>query len=212
MATKFAYRQHSEFFSQVCRQEQSPTQVLRKLIFLGCPGVLRLLNRLLDFPDWPQTLWLSRWSRRRRQNPSLKVRHPPQAFRGRSAGQKKLAERNWPLSAGIQRQVRSNSRRPPSTYLGTMACGTQKSASGEQVTPSPPSRPGELHPEPLTDPDVNLSLHPARATREGYPASSLLRSSAPLAVLGTFGLMGPHLYLFPWHHRTGSQVPYESPN
>jgi hypothetical protein len=31
-----------------------------------------------------------------------------------------------------------------------------------------PSRPGELHPEPLTDPDVNLSIHPARATpREG---------------------------------------------
>jgi hypothetical protein len=28
-----------------------------------------------------------------------------------------------------------------------------------------PSRPGELHPEPLTDPDLNLSIHPARATR-----------------------------------------------
>jgi hypothetical protein len=26
-----------------------------------------------------------------------------------------------------------------------------------------PSRPGEFHPEPLTDPDVNLSIHPARA-------------------------------------------------
>jgi hypothetical protein len=30
-----------------------------------------------------------------------------------------------------------------------------------------PSRPGELHPEPLTDPDVRLSPHPARATAEG---------------------------------------------
>jgi hypothetical protein len=29
-----------------------------------------------------------------------------------------------------------------------------------------PSRPGELHPGPLTDPDVNLSIHPARATPE----------------------------------------------
>src|SRR5437870_13379938 len=29
-----------------------------------------------------------------------------------------------------------------------------------------PSRPGDLHPEPLTDPDVNLSIHPARATPE----------------------------------------------
>ena len=28
-----------------------------------------------------------------------------------------------------------------------------------------PSRPGEFHPEPLTDPDVNLSIHPARATQ-----------------------------------------------
>jgi hypothetical protein len=27
-----------------------------------------------------------------------------------------------------------------------------------------PSRPGEFHPEPLTDPDVTLSSHPARAT------------------------------------------------
>ena len=27
-----------------------------------------------------------------------------------------------------------------------------------------PSRPGELHPEPLTDPDLHLSIHPARAT------------------------------------------------
>src|SRR5208337_3793470 len=28
-----------------------------------------------------------------------------------------------------------------------------------------PSRPGESHPEPLTDPDVRLSPHPARATQ-----------------------------------------------
>ena len=27
-----------------------------------------------------------------------------------------------------------------------------------------PSRPGEFHPEPLTDPYVNLSIHTARAT------------------------------------------------
>src|ERR1039457_1522381 len=30
-----------------------------------------------------------------------------------------------------------------------------------------PSRPGELHPEPLTDPDLSLSTHPARAPPEG---------------------------------------------
>jgi len=29
---------------------------------------------------------------------------------------------------------------------------------------SSPGRPGEFHPESPTDPDVNLSIHPARAT------------------------------------------------
>ena len=34
-----------------------------------------------------------------------------------------------------------------------------------------PSRPGEFHPEPLTDPDVTLSRHPARATARRLPPS-----------------------------------------
>ena len=34
-----------------------------------------------------------------------------------------------------------------------------------------PSRPGEFHPEPLTDPDLNLSIHPARAIDEELPPS-----------------------------------------
>jgi hypothetical protein len=38
---------------------------------------------------------------------------------------------------------------------------------GAAVTRRPPSRPGELHPEPLTGPDVSLSTYPARATFEG---------------------------------------------
>ena len=37
------------------------------------------------------------------------------------------------------------------------------SHSASPCFPSP-SRPGEFHPEPLTDPDVRLSPHPARAT------------------------------------------------
>ena len=106
-----------------------------------------------------------------------------------------------------------------------------------------PSRPGEFHPEPPTDPDVNLSIHPARATQRRlppsirirsssgfpltppdasdllpllgghYPASSLLRSSAPLigaSVLSASWVL--HLCFFPLHHRPGSQVPYESPD
>src|SRR5208337_5421380 len=104
---------------------------------------------------------------------------------------------------------------------------------------APPSRPGEFHPEPLTDPDVRLSPHPARATqrrlapygeRAGflrspvdptnaasdpppslhghYPASSLLwggpRLTGP-SVLSASRVS--RLSLFPWHGRSGSQVP-----
>src|SRR6516164_4971367 len=44
--------------------------------------------------------------------------------------------------------------------------------------PMPPSRPGEFHPEPLTDPDMRLSLHPARATqRRLAPSGEKLGSS-----------------------------------
>src|SRR5664280_1610941 len=34
-----------------------------------------------------------------------------------------------------------------------------------------PSRPGELHPEPLTEPCVNLSIYTARATEKRLPPS-----------------------------------------
>src|SRR6267143_942850 len=46
-----------------------------------------------------------------------------------------------------------------------------------------------------------------------YPASSLLRSSPPLPAASVLSASQCRcLYLFPWHRRTGSQVPYESPN
>jgi hypothetical protein len=35
-----------------------------------------------------------------------------------------------------------------------------------------PSRPGDFHPEPLTDPDSILSHHPARATARRLPPSA----------------------------------------
>ncbi len=35
-----------------------------------------------------------------------------------------------------------------------------------------PSRPGESHPEPLTDPDLTLSRHPAHATERRLPPSA----------------------------------------
>jgi hypothetical protein len=34
-----------------------------------------------------------------------------------------------------------------------------------------PSRPGEFHPEPLTEPDVSLSTYPARAVARRLPPS-----------------------------------------
>ena len=39
----------------------------------------------------------------------------------------------------------------------------RSTATKSGVLLSLPSRPGEFHPEPLTDPDLNLSIHPARA-------------------------------------------------
>jgi hypothetical protein len=42
---------------------------------------------------------------------------------------------------------------------------------GAAVAHGPPSRPGEFHPEPLTEPDLNLSAYPARATHGRLPSS-----------------------------------------
>jgi hypothetical protein len=41
-----------------------------------------------------------------------------------------------------------------------------------------PGRPAELHPEPPTDPDMNLSIHPARATLRRPAPSARTRSSS----------------------------------
>jgi len=41
--------------------------------------------------------------------------------------------------------------------------GERRLAEYEYRLPKLPSRPGEFHPEPLTDPDLILSHHPARA-------------------------------------------------
>ena len=49
---------------------------------------------------------------------------------------------------------------------------------GAAVTRRPPSRPGEFHPEPLAEPDVNLSIHPARATPERLPPCGKTMSSS----------------------------------
>jgi hypothetical protein len=48
--------------------------------------------------------------------------------------------------------------------MGRVPLTFQERQFPRSFDPSPwPSRPGEFHPEPLTDPDVNLSIHAARA-------------------------------------------------
>src|SRR6266567_917180 len=53
--------------------------------------------------------------------------------------------------------------------------GARHSGFGGQADalrfPSLPSRPGDFHPEPLTDPDLILSHHPARVTARRLPPS-----------------------------------------
>jgi hypothetical protein len=41
-----------------------------------------------------------------------------------------------------------------------------------RIPPLLPSRPGEFHPEPLTDPDLTLSRHPARVIARRLPPSA----------------------------------------
>jgi hypothetical protein len=53
-------------------------------------------------------------------------------------------------------------------YMGPITSDTLQSFLS-QIDPAASviaqlSRPGEFHPEPLTEPDLNLSIHPARAT------------------------------------------------
>src|SRR5713226_3301698 len=47
-----------------------------------------------------------------------------------------------------------------------------------------PSRPGEFHPEPLTDPDLILSHHPARVTARRLPPSAEISGSSRFDPVG----------------------------
>src|SRR3984957_18262949 len=55
---------------------------------------------------------------------------------------------------------------------------------GVPLSRSLPSRPGEFHPEPLTDPDLNLSIHPARVTARRLPPSAEPSGSSRYAPVG----------------------------
>src|SRR5713101_4398360 len=59
---------------------------------------------------------------------------------------------------------------PPATGVDNYASRAAGTLPRERFSPVP-SRPGEFHPEPLTDPDLTLSRHPARATTRRLPPS-----------------------------------------
>ena len=71
------------------------------------------------------------------------------------------------------RAICSENAADSTTGCGTRELMTTRSISCHGVSPDHddstdmPSRPGEFHPEPLTDPCVSLSTHTARATHEG---------------------------------------------
>jgi hypothetical protein len=63
-------------------------------------------------------------------------------------------------------RVRLDGLKPQTTYYYVVTAIDSSGKSDRVRSPlnQLPSRPGESHPEPLTDPYVNLSIHTARAT------------------------------------------------
>ena len=70
------------------------------------------------------------------------------------------------LAAFLHRPLRRRSGRP-SAVGSPLAGQLRRSALISRCR----VRPGEFHPEPLTDPDLTLSRHPARATNRRLPPS-----------------------------------------
>ena len=55
--------------------------------------------------------------------------------------------------------------------LHDVSYGSQREVALFGLMSASPSRPGEFRPEPLTEPDLTLSRHPARATARRLPPS-----------------------------------------
>ena len=74
-----------------------------------------------------------------------------------------------------------------------------------------PSRPGEFHPEPLTDPDLNLSIHPARVTARRLPPSAEPSGSSRYGPVGPTSTSMTHPLrstgITPLHHYYGAVRP-----
>ena len=54
-----------------------------------------------------------------------------------------------------------------------------------------PSRPGEFHPESLTDPDLILSHHPARVIARRLPPSAEISGSSRFDPVGSTAMTAP---------------------
>jgi hypothetical protein len=85
---------------------------------------------------------------------------------------------SWPrllaLKDGRVENRRSGCSLPVASWLGFRLAAAVRVSRPVEL----PGRPGEFRPEPPTDPDVNLSIHPARATQRRLPPSIKTRSSS----------------------------------
>jgi|ERR1039458_1540632 hypothetical protein len=89
---------------------------------------------------------------------------------GRNVAQRNVA--SWPTATDIAAQANVG-------FRGN--CGSGRRSLKMTFMPS---RPGEFHPEPLTDPDVNLSIHPARVTARRLPPSADVLGSSQFDPVG----------------------------
>jgi hypothetical protein len=75
-----------------------------------------------------------------------------------------------PATAPSQTATRHRTTRSRKLLSGIVGCARWKGSRLSRKTyMTVPSRPEEFHPEPLTDPDLTLSRHPARATERRLP-------------------------------------------
>src|ERR1017187_3501225 len=92
----------------------------------------------------------------------------------------------WPLEGAFSQPLKAKAR---TTAKTPKAKPGNTPGIVKLLLPPRPSRPGELHPEPLTDPDMTLSRHPARAVRERLSPFIQVGGFLPLPVDPTW--IGP---------------------
>jgi hypothetical protein len=88
---------------------------------------------------------------------------------GLMSGDGKRGVAEWPKLPRPSSTLPTRKHGPPAS--GAAYRGEPDVQTTVSVGPFLPSRPGEFHPEPLTDPDLNLSIHPARVTARRLPPS-----------------------------------------